>query len=169
MAKMIAAPANMTQGAAAPLTSVAPTTTTSTPARRNLGRRRMRPGAGRPWTTRAREHAVSESPQFWHRLTLDTRAAALSSATYLLAYGPLRQMPAVQAGPRGCEHEREEDCDCPPTTAAQREAFVRLAEEGELDRLLRVADVLAAWLTSGLDLRQVERGAELDRLNGGES
>ena len=40
--KMIAAPAKMTQGAAAPLTSVAPTTTTSAPASRNLGHQRVR-------------------------------------------------------------------------------------------------------------------------------
>src|SRR5215469_169821 len=39
---MIAAPANMTQGAAALLTTVAPTTTTSTPVRRNLGHQRVR-------------------------------------------------------------------------------------------------------------------------------
>src|SRR5262252_445783 len=39
---MIAAPANMTQDAAAPLISVAPTSTTSTPARRNLGHQRVR-------------------------------------------------------------------------------------------------------------------------------
>ena len=42
MTKMIAAPPNMTQGAAAPLTSVAPTTTTSTPVKRNLGHQRVR-------------------------------------------------------------------------------------------------------------------------------
>jgi transposase len=40
--KMIAAPAKMTQGAAAPLTSVAPITTTSAPVTRNLGHQRVR-------------------------------------------------------------------------------------------------------------------------------
>jgi len=40
--KMIAAPAKTTQGAAAPLTSVAPITTTSAPRRRNLGHQRVR-------------------------------------------------------------------------------------------------------------------------------
>jgi hypothetical protein len=39
---MIAAPAKMTQGAAAPLTSVAPITTTSAPVRTNLGHQRVR-------------------------------------------------------------------------------------------------------------------------------
>src|SRR5215831_8155547 len=39
---MIPAPAKMTQGAAVPLTSVAPITTTSTPTRRNLGHQRVR-------------------------------------------------------------------------------------------------------------------------------
>ena len=39
---MIAAPAKMTQGAAAPLTSVAPITTTSAPVRKNLGHQRVR-------------------------------------------------------------------------------------------------------------------------------
>jgi hypothetical protein len=39
---MIAAPPNMTQSAASPLTSVAPTTTTSTPASRNRGHQRVR-------------------------------------------------------------------------------------------------------------------------------
>jgi hypothetical protein len=40
--KMTAAPAKMTQGAAAPLTTVAPITTISTPVRRNLGHQRVR-------------------------------------------------------------------------------------------------------------------------------
>ena len=39
---MIAAPAKITQGAAAPLTSVAPTTTTSAPVTRNLGHQLVR-------------------------------------------------------------------------------------------------------------------------------
>ena len=39
---MTAAPAKMTQGAAAPLTSVATMTTTSAPVRRNLGHHRVR-------------------------------------------------------------------------------------------------------------------------------
>ena len=39
---MIAAPAKMTQGAAAPLTSVVPTTTSSAPASMNLGHQRVR-------------------------------------------------------------------------------------------------------------------------------
>src|SRR5215475_13720947 len=42
MTKMIAAPPNMTQSAASPLTSVAPTTTTSTPVKRNRGHQRVR-------------------------------------------------------------------------------------------------------------------------------
>jgi hypothetical protein len=64
----------------------------------------------------------------------------------------------------GCPHRDPHLCDCPEAPAEQRTAWARAREEAEVDRVLRIADVLYTWAATGEDLRKLEAGAALDDL-----
>lgn len=50
--------------------------------------------------------------------------------------------------PGRCRHYRTgEECDCPPATEEQTLAYSAAVEAAEVDRVLRVAGVFAAWLS----------------------
>jgi hypothetical protein len=102
--------------------------------------------------------------QFQHRMSLDTRRAALG-----LALDLVRQLPvAVQSRPGACPHRELEECDCPRVTQEQLEAWTRAHEEVELDRVFRLGDAFAHWLSSGSDVRELRLLGELGGLTGEE-